>query len=134
MTSIIDAWRAVDPEAKLVSGSVELVSRPVRGIARTRASPPHLPPVSPGQLLVADAGVLDDDLDRLMAALGEAELEPAAIWLVGEPVRTLQRAASALPVIARGTGPARLADALETYLEAERQRSGLPVRCPPAAD
>ena len=122
MTSIIDAWRAVDPEAKLVSGSVELVTRPVRGIARTRAAPPHLPPISPGQLLVADAGVLDDDLDRLMAALGEAELEPAAIWLVGEPVRSLQRAGSPLPVIAGGMGPARLADALEAYLEAERQQ------------
>jgi hypothetical protein len=122
VTSIIDAWRAVDPEAKLVSGSVDLLTRPVRGVARTRAAPPHLPPVSPGQLLVADAGVLDDDLDRLMAALGEAELEPAAIWLVGEPVRSLQRAGSPLPVIAGGMGHARLADALGAYLEAERQQ------------
>jgi hypothetical protein len=122
VTSIIDAWRAVDPEAKLVSGSVDLLTRPVRGVARTRAAPPHLPPVSPGQLLVADAGVLDDDLDRLMAALGEAELEPAAIWLVGEPVPGLQRAGSPLPVIAGGMGHARLADALGAYLEAERQQ------------
>lgn len=121
MTSILDAWRAVDPEAKLVSGSVELISRPLRGIARTRASPPHLPPISPGQLLVADAGVLDDDLDRLVAAVAEAELEPAAIWLVGEPARGLQRAGSPLPVIAGGMGPARLADALEAYLESERE-------------
>ena len=122
MTSIVDAWRAVDPEAKLVSGSVELITRPVRGVARTRAAPPHLPPMPSGQLLVADAGVLDDDLDHLMAALLEAELEPAAVWLVGEPARGLQRAGSPLPVIAGGTGPARLADALEAYLEAERQQ------------
>ncbi len=120
MTSIIDAWRAVNPGAKLVSGSVDLITRPVRGIARTRAAPPHLPRISPGQLLIADAGVLDDDLDRLIAALTEAELEPAAVWLVGESVGGLQRAGSPLPVIAGGMGPAGLADALEAYLDSER--------------
>ena len=37
MTSVLDLWRAVDPAARLVSGSIDHLARPVRGIARTRA-------------------------------------------------------------------------------------------------
>jgi len=36
MTSGIDLWRAVDPEARLLSGSVDRLRAAVRGIARSR--------------------------------------------------------------------------------------------------
>lgn len=120
MTGVIDAWRAIDPEARLVSGSVEQLARPLRGVARTRATPPHLPDLVPGQLLVAESGVLSDRLDELIAALGEAELEPAAVWVVGERAPRLERAGADLPVLAGVGAPARLADAIAGYLDAER--------------
>jgi hypothetical protein len=120
MTSVLDAWRAIDPEARLVSGSVELLSRPIRSVVRTRAAPPHLPAIDAGQLLVADAGVLADRLDPLVAALGEADLEPAAVWVVGEPPPRYEPAGSALPVIVGAGGLTRIADALAAYLDTER--------------
>ena len=67
MTTVLDVWRAVDPEAHLVSGSLERLARPVRGIARTRAAAPHLPPSADGQLLLADAAVIADHRDRRAA-------------------------------------------------------------------
>ena len=119
MTSVLDAWRAVDPEARLVSGSVELLARPLRGVERTRAAPPHLPPLSPGQVLVSDAAVVVDGIDALLGGLGAAELEPAAIWIVSDRDLALDAGGSPLPVIA-GTGtPARIVDALAAYLERE---------------
>lgn len=121
MTSVLDAWRAVDPEARLVSGSVELLGRPLRGVARTRASPPHLPPLAPAQLLIADASVLGDGLDALLAALAEADLEPAAVWVVGEGMPSLDRAGGPLPIVAGVGSPARVADAVAAYLERERE-------------
>jgi hypothetical protein len=117
VTSVLDAWRAVDPAARLASGSVELLDRPVRGVERTRAAPPHLPPLEPGQLLLADAAVLGEGLDALLAALGEAELDPAAVWVVGERPAALERAGSPLPVLAGEGSPSRLADSLADYLE-----------------
>jgi len=122
MTTVLDLWRAVDPEARLASGSVERLSRPVRGVARTRAAPPHLPADADGQLLVADAGVVGGPgLDALVAALGDAGLEPAAVWLAGDAPR-LEPAGSNLPILA-GAGPASSrADAASAYLDAERQR------------
>ena len=122
MTTVLDLWRAVDPEARLASGSVERLSRPVRGVARTRAAPPHLPADADGQLLVADAGVLGGSgLDALVAALGDAGLEPAAVWLAGDAPR-LDPAGSTLPILA-GAGPAASrAEAAIAYLDAERER------------
>ena len=117
MTSVLDAWRAVDPAARLASGTVELLGRPVRGVERTRAAPPHLPPLEPGQLLLADAAVLGEGLDALLAALGEAQLDPAAVWVVGERTAALDRAGSPLPVLASEGSPSRQADALAAYLE-----------------
>lgn len=122
MTSILDVWRAVDPGARLASGSTDLLARPVRGAAGTRAAPPHLPPLAPGQLLVADAAVLSDRLDDLVAALAEAGLEPAAIWVVGEREPRLEPAGADLPVLAGAGAPSRTADAVTAYLERERER------------
>lgn len=122
MTSVIDAWRAIDPEARLVSGEVEQLARPLRGVGRTRAAPPHLPELAPGQLLVAEAGVVSDRLDDLVAALAGAGLEPAAVWVVGERPPRLERAGSDLPVIAGQGSAARLADLVAGHLEGERQQ------------
>lgn len=120
MTSVLDLWRAVDPEARLVSGSVEQLARPVRGVTRTRAAPPHLPALLPGQLLVAEAGTLARRLDELLGTLAEAGLEPAAVWVVGDRPPQLERAGADLPVLA-GVGTAtRLGSLVSGYLDAER--------------
>lgn len=121
MTSVLDAWRAVDPETRLVSGSVELLGRPLRGVARTRAAPPHLPALAPAQLLIADDAVLGDGLDALLVALAEADLEPAAVWVVGGRTPAPDRAGSEMPILAGVGSPARVADAVATYLERERE-------------
>ena len=122
MTTVLDVWRAIDPEARLVSGSIELVGRPVRGIGRTRAAPPHLPTAADGVLLVAEPTVVSGGLDALLAGLREAELDPAAVWLVGEGIGELEPAAEALPVLAGAGSAAARADAAIAYLEAEGER------------
>lgn len=120
MTSLLDVWRAVDPEARLVSGDVERLTQPVRGIARTRAAPPHLPPPGAAQLLVVDGAVVPDGgLDGLLAAIADAELEPAGVWIVGDPAPPIERAGEDVPVLlGAGTGGAR-AEAAAAYLEGE---------------
>lgn len=125
MTTVLDVWRAVDPEARLASGSLDRLSRPVRGIARTRAAPPHLPSTADGQLLIADSAILGGaGLDGLVAALEAAALEPAAVWLAGDGLAALEPAGNELPVLA-GNGPAAArADAATAYLDAERERLG----------
>jgi hypothetical protein len=123
VTTVLDLWRAVDPEARPVSGSLDRLSRPVRGVARTRAAPPHLPADADGHLLVADAAVLGGaGLDALVAALGEAGLEPAAVWLVGDPPAPPEPAGDDLPILAGAGVAAARADAATAYLDAERDR------------
>lgn len=119
MTSTLDLWRAVDPEARLVSGSPAHLTRPVRGVVRTRAAPPHLPDAADGQLLVADAGIVaDGQLERLLAALSEAGLAPAAVWVAGVST-SLDPAGDELPVLA-GTSPgSSVAVAATDYLDRE---------------
>src|ERR687895_355163 len=78
--------------------------RPGRGTPKTGAPPPHFPPSADGQLLVADATILPaTGIEGMLAGLHEAELEPAAVWLVGEGPRPLEAGNDPLPVIA-GTG------------------------------
>ena len=122
MTSVLDAWRAVDPSARLVSGSEDLLARPVRGVARTRAAPPHLPDMAPGQLLVADAAVMVAGIDALLAAIAEAELEPAAIWVVADLAPTLEAGGGPVPVLAGAGMPARTSDAVAAYLDREGEQ------------
>jgi len=123
VTAILDVWRAVDPAARLVSGASTLLSRPVRGVTRTRAAVPHLPVVAEGQLLIIDAAVLPDvRLDALIAALGEAALAPSAAWVVGEPGSGLEPAGSDLPVLAGSGSVAVIADLAAAYLDHEPER------------
>lgn len=121
MTTALDVWRAVDPEARLISGTAEWLARPVRVVSRTRAAPPHLPPAAESQLLVVDASIVSDgNLDRLLAALGEADLAPVAVWIAAAGPAPLERAGADLPVLAGPSTTAAVADAAATYLERER--------------
>lgn len=122
MTTVLDVWRAVDPEARLVSGAVEGVTRPVRGVDRTRAAPPHFPSSGEGHLLLADAAVLPaTGIDGLLAGLREAELVPAAVWLVGDGLPALEPAGGPLPVLAGGGIPTVRAEAAVAYFDGERE-------------
>src|SRR5688500_6623557 len=117
MTSILDVWRGGDSAARLISGSAALLSRPVRGVPRTGAAAPHLPQATDGQLLVFDAALLPDArLDVLLVAIGEAGLDPCAVWLVGESSE-LEIAGGDLPILA-GTGTvATVPDRVAAYLD-----------------
>ena len=119
MTSLLDAWRAVAPEARLVSGSIDLVGRPIRGIERTRAAPPHLPAMEAGLLLIADGSALTLGLDALVAGLAEAGLEPAGVWVVQDRATAIDPAGDPLPIIAGEGSPSRVASAVAEYLESE---------------
>ncbi len=120
MTSLLDVWRAVDPEARLVSGDAEQLTRPVRGVARTRAAPPHLPPLSAGQVLVADAAVLPaEGLEALLGAVRDAGLEPSGLWIAAERPMTLERTGDDLPVLLGPGAAAARADAAAAYLDGE---------------
>ncbi len=120
MTSLLDIWRAVDPEARLVSGDPGALRVPVRGVARTRAVPPHLPAIGEGQLLFVEGSLLPaTGLDGLLAALADADLAPTGLWILGDPPLAIEPAGSVLPVLAgSGSAGSRSAAAI-AYLEAE---------------
>ena len=116
MTSVVDVWRAVDPEARLISGSAAGLGQPVRGVVRTRAAPPHLPPALDGQLLVADGSlVLGGPLELLLVALREAELRPVAIAVAGLAGPMPDAADDPIPILASLLPTAILADRAAAY-------------------
>jgi hypothetical protein len=121
MTSVIDVWRAVDPEARLVSGSVDRLRAAVRGVARSRAAPPHLPGEADGQLLLLHVDLLPpaSGLDGLFAGLREASLRPVGIVLAGLPTErpAPDRAGDALPVVASARSLTAFGDAAEAHLD-----------------
>ena len=122
MTSVLDLWRAVDPEARLVSGSLEHLGHPVRGVERTRTGPPHLPPLSDGGVLIADAnlgGGLSAGLDAFISAVREAGLNPVALWLLGTRGWTVEAADAELPVLLGAGLPAATMLSCERYLDGE---------------
>ena len=121
MTTLIDVWRAVDPAARLVAGDPEATTVIVRGVARTRAAAPHLPPIAAGQLLVVDtATVAVEPLSHLLAGVAEAGVEPAALLLAGIVERPVPAPDPvALPVLASQLPAAALTAAVAAYLEDE---------------
>ena len=122
MTSVLDLWRAVDPEARLVSGSPDHLARPVRGIARTRAAPPHLPTVADGELLVADAAILGGGgLDGFVAALRESPTTPPAVWLVSPTGGTVDPAGDDLPILFGAGSVSSIVAAAGRHLEDEAE-------------
>ena len=123
MTSVLDLWRAVDPEARLVSGSKDHLARPVRGIARTRAAPPHLPAVPEGALLVADPAILaGGSIDSLLTALDEASSTPVAIWLASGDAVPVDRAGADLPVLLGVGSVSSIGATAERHLEDEAEQ------------
>jgi hypothetical protein len=118
MASVVDVWRAVDPEATLVSGASTGLTRPVRGVMRTRVAPPHLPPPVDGGLLVADADLLRP-VSVLLAALRDADLRPVAVMVCGVRAAAVEGADDPVPVLASLQPVVRLADAAGAYLADE---------------
>jgi hypothetical protein len=115
MASVLDVWRAVDPEARLLAGATDALRTVARGVARTRAMPPHLPPLSGGEILIVDAAVLRSaPLDALLDALAAADLEPSALLLAGDV--TPERPLIEIPILLSQRPPAALADAVREYL------------------
>ena len=122
MTSLLDVWRAVDPEARMVSGSVARLGDPARGVLRTRTAAPHLPPAVDGELLVVDGSLIRGrQLDALLSTLDAAELRPVGLVVAGlsgparpEPVE------SSLPVFLSGRTVTQLTDAVAAYLRDEQ--------------
>jgi len=121
LTSGLDLWRAIDPEARLLSGSVDRLRTQVRGVARTRTAPPHLPEDAEGQLLVVDSALLGADaaLDRLVSILDDAGLQPVAVLLAALPEQTAppDRAGDPLPILGSSLATGTLAEAATRHLE-----------------
>lgn len=118
MTSVIDLWRAADPEARQVSGTADALSHAARGVLRSRTVAPHLPPAVDGELLVIDGALaIGRPLDALLATLRAADLCPVGVMLAGVAGSPrLEPAGDPLPVLvsSRSIGP--LTEALAAYL------------------
>ena len=121
MTSVIDLWRVVDSEARLVSGSLEALRRPARGVVRSRAAPPHLPPASNGALLVLDGSLIaGQTLDDLLNTLRAAEFQPVAVVLAGMTGSTrLDPIGDELPILTSTQPIAMLSERFAAYLRDE---------------
>jgi hypothetical protein len=118
VTSVLELWRVIDPEARLLAGSTDALRASARGIARTRTAPPHLPPAGDGQVLLVDAAILRDaPLDELLDAIAAAGLEPPAIMLCGDVAP--ERPLSEIPILVSHRAAASLADAARDYLADE---------------
>src|SRR5688572_29996590 len=98
MSSVVDVWRAIDPDARLVSGSPDRLGSVVRGVMRARVAPPHLPPQVEAGVLVADAS-LALPLDALLAGLRQADLRPVALVVGAVGRQPLDAVAEPMPVI-----------------------------------
>ena len=133
MASLLDLWRAVDPEARLVSGSVPRLREPTRGVLRTRTAPPHLPPTVDGELLVVDGSLIRGrSLDVLLGTLRAAGLRPVGLVVVGltGPPRP-EPSGSSLPILASARTVAAITDAMAAYLRDEQghlQRLSIELR------
>ena len=119
MTTLVDVWRAVDPDARLL-GTPEAATVMVRGLVRTRSVPPHLPARAEGSLLLVDGAVVPwEPLDALLAAISEAGLAPAALFLTGVGRPSAPPARPDLPVLVSQAPAATVAAAAGAYLADE---------------
>jgi len=121
MPRLIDVWRAVDPEARLVAGDPSATMALLRSVSRTRAAPPHLPPPESGHLLIMDGALLSGlPVERLIAEIGASGSEPAAL-LVAAPSadRGAEWPDAPFPILTSHRTPATLAAAASAYLANE---------------
>jgi hypothetical protein len=132
LASLLDLWRAVDPEARLVSGSMARLVEPARGVLRTRTVAPHLPPTVDGELLVIDGSLIRGrSLEVLLGILQAAELRPAGLVVAGLSGPRLEPTGSSLPILASGRTVGNLTDAMAAYLRDEQghlQRLSIELR------
>jgi PucR C-terminal helix-turn-helix domain len=120
VTRVVDLWRALDPEARMVSGSTDELQRTVRSALRTRTASPHLPASEDAYLLIADAPLLRMGLAAFVLALGEAGRLPGGILVAGSESRTsLEPTSHPLPVLASAQSAAELMDRAAAYLADE---------------
>ena len=120
VTGIIDLWRAVDVEARRVSGTLEGLSQAARGVLRSRTVEPHLPPRVDGELLVVDGSLLGGrPLGALLATLEAADLRPVGVVLAGMAEGPHEPADPPLPILASARPIGPLTDALAAYLRDE---------------
>jgi hypothetical protein len=100
---------------------MEALKQPVRGVLRTRAAAPHLPPAVDGELLVVDASLASGrPLDALISLLQAAGLRPAALFIAAlEDRSAMEPAGVELPILATGRPSLSLADSLAAYLRDE---------------
>ena len=121
MTSVVDVWRAIDPEARLASGSTRALSRPVRAVQRTRTVPPHLPEPTDAAVLVVDhASLRVASVPELLSWLSAAQLSPVAVILAGFDRRSAPEAADdQLPVLVSARPAMWLAADAVAYLADE---------------
>ncbi|MEK6192248.1 MAG: helix-turn-helix domain-containing protein [Chloroflexota bacterium] len=121
MPRLIDVWRAVDPEARLVAGDPSATVALLRGVSRTRAAPPHLPPPETGHLLIMDGALLSGlPVERLIAEIGASGSEPAALLVAAPSVdRGAEWPDAPFPILTSHRTPATLAAAASAYLADE---------------
>jgi len=121
MPRLIDLWRAVDPEARLVAGDPSATVALLRGVSRTRAAPPHLPPPESGHLLIMDGALLSGlPVERLIAEIGASGSEPAALLVAAPSVdRGAEWPDAPFPILTSQRTPATLAAAASAYLADE---------------
>jgi hypothetical protein len=126
MTRVVDVWRAVDPEARLVSGDLAALGRAVRGVHRTRSAAPHLPAAADGSLLVIDAAIIGQrSLVELLAELAIAEMRAIGVIIAGPTAdRFREPAGSPIPVLVSTRSVSWLADGAERYLDSPEEALG----------
>jgi hypothetical protein len=123
MARLIDVWRAVDPEARLIGGDPGDALELVRGVSRTRTTPPHLPPPGDGHLIVLDGMLLETvPPDRLLAEIVASGSTPVGLVVAGSapPAAGLvEWPTEAPPVLASSHSSSALATAATAYLADE---------------
>ncbi|MGH2462316.1 MAG: helix-turn-helix domain-containing protein [Candidatus Limnocylindria bacterium] len=121
MPRLIDVWRAVDPEARLVAGDRSATVAILRGVSRTRAASPHLPPPTTSHLLIVDGTLLGSlPADRLIAEIAASGSEPAALLVADSPADGgADWPDAAFPILTSHRSAASLATAAGAYLADE---------------
>jgi PucR C-terminal helix-turn-helix domain len=115
---LIDVWRAVDPDARLLAGDRSASTVILRGVSRTRTAPPHLPPPADAHLVIVDGAMLVAlSPDRLMAEITASGSDPAAL-LVADPPSNLGAGwpDAEIPILTSQRSAASLAAAASAYL------------------
>jgi hypothetical protein len=126
MPRLIDVWRAIDPEARLVAGDRSASTVILRGVSRTRAATPHLPPPAAAHLVVVDGALLAAlSADRLIVEIAASGSEPAALLVADPPPdRAAEWPDSILPILTSHRSAASLAAAAGAYLADEASHLG----------